>query len=222
MTVQTPDARPLQSGSVSAFANRRFCRSALGGLRSEKADRSGVRRLPVRRALNFLAITALPFIFVREVGLPGYAPGNAFSVKSAVEIAAIACMPLLMTRFGLRSSLTVTAALAVGAILFLESVQAFGQMLIGAVLEGLYCGLFSTLAIGWVQPLAPGRTAQATAVYWNATMTASVLAGPAAGLIAQETDFRAAILGGAGFALLALVIISVGGRHRAMPAAKAA
>ena len=171
-------------------------------------------------AAHFLTLTALPLFFVREVGLPGYAPGNAFSVKTAVEIIAIACTPLLIPRFGLRRSLTGTAVLAIGAILFLASVETYGQMLVGAALEGLYYGLFSTLAIGWVQSLAPDRPAQATAVYWNATMTTSVLAGPAAGLIAQGTDFRTAILAGAGVAALALAIIAVGGRHRAMQAAE--
>ncbi|WP_308915711.1 MFS transporter [Jannaschia sp. LMIT008] len=172
-------------------------------------------------AAHFLTFTALPLFFVREVGLPGYAPGNAFSVKTAVEIVAIACTPFLIARFGLRRSLTATAVLAVGAILFLASIQTYGQMLVGAAFEGLYYGLFSTLAIGWVQSLAPDRPAQAMAVYWNATMTTSVLAGPAAGLIAQAADFRTAILVGAGIATLALAVIAFGSRHRAMQAAEA-
>ncbi|MEM1237099.1 MAG: MFS transporter [Pseudomonadota bacterium] len=167
-------------------------------------------------AAHFLTFTALPLFFVREVGLPGYAPGNAFSVKTAVEIVAIACTPTLIARFGIRQSLTGTAVLAVGAILYLASVETYGQMIVGAALEGLYYGLFSTLAIGWVQSLAPERPAQATAVYWNATMTTSVLAGPAAGLIAQGYDFRSAVLAGAGLAAIALAIIAVGGRHRAI------
>ncbi len=167
-------------------------------------------------AAHSLTFTALPLFFVREVGLPGYAPGNAFSVKTAVEIFAIACTPILIARFGMRPSLTATAALAVGAILYLASVETYGQMIAGAALEGLYYGLFSTLAIGWVQSLAPDRPAQATAVYWNATMTTSVLAGPAAGLIAQGYGFRSAILAGAGIAALALAIIAMGSRHRAI------
>lgn len=169
-------------------------------------------------AAHFLTFTALRLFFVREVGLPGYAPGNAFSVKTAVEIVAIACTPILIARFGIRQSLTGTAVLAVGAILYLASVETYGQMIVGAALEGLYYGLFSTLAIGWVQSLAPDRPAQATAVYWNATMTTSVLAGPAAGLIAQGYDFRSAVLAGAGIAAIAFAVIAVGGRHRAIVA----
>ena len=172
-------------------------------------------------AAHFLTFTALPLFFVREVGLPGYAPGNAFSVKTAIELVAIASTPLLIARFGLRRSLTGTAVLAVGAILFLASVETYGQMLVGAALEGLYYGLFSTLAIGWVQSLAPDRPAQATAVYWNATMTTSVLAGPAVGLIAQGYDFRTAILVGVGVAALALIVIAIGSRHPAMRVAEA-
>ena len=159
---------------------------------------------------HFLTFTALPLFFVQEVGLPGYAPGNAFTVKTAVEIAAIASTPLLIARLGMRPALIGTAILAVGAILFLASVETYGQMLVGAALEGLYYGLFSTLAIGYVQSLAPDRPAQATAVYWNATMTTSVLAGPAAGLIAQGSDFRTVIFVGAGVAAVAVVVLAAG------------
>lgn len=171
-------------------------------------------------AAHFLTFTALPLFFVREVGLPGYAPGNAFTVKTAVEIVAIATTPFLIAYVGLRRSLLGTAVLAVVAILFLASVQSYSQMIAGAALEGLYYGLFSTLAIGWVQSLAPDRPAQATAVYWNATMVTSVLAGPAAGLIAQGTDFRSVILVGAGVAVLALGILAVGGLHPKIRAAE--
>ena len=170
---------------------------------------------------HFLTFTALPLFLVGEVGLPGHAPGHAFTVKTAVEVAAIATTPLLIARIGLRRSLLGTAALAVGAILFLASVRSYGQMLAGAALEGLYYGLFSTLAIGWVQSLAPDRPARATAVYWNATMVTSVLAGPAAGLIAQGTDFRTVILVGAGVAVLALTILVAGGLHPQMREAEA-
>ena len=159
---------------------------------------------------HFLTFTALPLFFVQEVGLPGYAPGNAFTVKTAVEIVAIASTPLLIARLGMRPALIGTAVLAVGAILFLASVETYGQMLAGAALEGLYYGLFSTLAIGYVQSLAPDRPAQATAVYWNATMTTSVLAGPAAGLIAQASDFRSVILVGAAVAATSVVVLTAG------------
>ena len=54
-------------------------------------------------------------------------------------------------------------------------------MLVGAALEGFYYGLFSTLAIGFVQSLALDRPARATATYWNATVVASVLAGAGGG-----------------------------------------
>ncbi len=170
---------------------------------------------------HFLTFTALPLFYVQEVGLPGYAPGNAFSVKTAIEIVAIASTPLLIARIGLRRSLLGTACLAVVAIAFLASVQSYGQMLLGAALEGLYYGLFSTLAISWIQSLAPDRPAQATAVYWNATMVTSVLAGPAAGLIAQASDFRTVILVGVGVAILALTILAIGGRHHRIREAEA-
>lgn len=172
-------------------------------------------------AAHFITFTALPLFFVREVGLPGYAPGNAFTIKTALEIAAIATTPFLIARFGLRRALIGTAALAVIAIFYLASVQTYAQMLVGAALEGVYYGLFSTLAIGWVQALVPDRPAQATAVYWNATMITSVVSGPAAGLIAQGADFRTAILVSAAVAMVAFAIIALSGRHPTIKAAEA-
>lgn len=162
---------------------------------------------------HFLTFTALPLFFVQEVGLPDYAPGNAFSVKTFVEVFAIFSTPVLIARFGLQFSLIATACMAVGAILFLATVQTYPQMILGAAIEGLYYGLFSTLGISFVQAFAKGRPAQATAAYWNALMVASVLGGPAAGLIAQAFDFRTVILFAAGVAAASVLFLALASRH---------
>ncbi|MGZ2257087.1 MFS transporter [Roseobacter sp. A03A-229] len=154
-----------------------------------------------------LTFSALPIFFVREVGLPGYAPGAAFSIKTFVELFAIFSTPFLIARFGLRTSLFGTALLAIVAILVLATVQSLPHMLIGAALEGFYFGLFSTLAISFVQSLSEDRPAYATAMYWNTMMITLVIAGPAAGLIAQVSDFQTVIFSASGFAIASAIIL---------------
>ncbi len=155
-----------------------------------------------------LTFTALPIFFVQEVGLPGYAPGFAFSLKTLVELFAIFSTPFLIARFGIRASLLGTAQLAVIATLVLATVGSIPHMLFGAALEGLYFGLFSTLAISYVQSLSGGRPAKATALYWNTMMVTLVVAGPVAGLIAQVADFQTVIFTGSAFAVASAVVLA--------------
>ncbi|MEM7461173.1 MAG: MFS transporter [Pseudomonadota bacterium] len=154
-----------------------------------------------------LTFTALPIFFVKEVGLPGYAPGVAFSLKTLIELFAIFSTPYLIARFGLRASLIGTAQLAIIATLVLATVGSIPHMLFGAALEGIYFGLFSTLAISYVQSLSKDRPANATALYWNTMMVTLVVAGPAAGLIAQVSDFQTVIFTGSAFAVASVVIL---------------
>ncbi|MEX0350582.1 MAG: MFS transporter [Paracoccaceae bacterium] len=161
-----------------------------------------------------LTFTALPLFYVQEVGLPGYAPGTAFSIKTLVEVFAIFSTPYLIARFGLRKSLLAVTLLAIVTIQILASVQSYPQMLAGAAMEGLYYGLYASLGISFVQSLAPNRPARATALYWNTLMVTGILAGPAAGLIAQAYDFRTVILVASGVACVAAIVLLIGSRSR--------
>nr|WP_234892257.1 MFS transporter [Agrobacterium vitis] len=140
-----------------------------------------------------LTFSALPLFYVREVGLPGYAPGTAFSMKTFVEVLAIFTTPMIISRFGLKGPLVAVALLATVTILLLSYVQTYPQMLAGAALEGLYYGLYASIGISFVQSFSGDRPAQATALYWNVLSVSGILAGPATGLIAQVYDFRAVI-----------------------------
>lgn len=160
-----------------------------------------------------LTFTALPLFYVQEVGLPGFAPGLAFSVKTFVEVIAIFTTPMVIARFGLRPALMATTLLAVVTILFLSSVQSFPHMLIGAALEGLYYGFYASLGISYVQSFAEDRPARATALYWNTLMVSGLLAGPAVGLIAQAYSFQLAIQLAALVAFISALVL-LGGRSQ--------
>ncbi|UWU24499.1 MFS transporter (plasmid) [Rhizobium sp. CB3060] len=160
-----------------------------------------------------LTFSTLPLFYVQEVGLPGYAPGTAFTVKTFVEVFAIFSTPLLMARFGIRKPLMATTLLAVVAIQVLASVQTFPQMVAGAAMEGLYYGLYASLGISFVQSYAEGRPARATAIYWNTLMISGVLAGPAVGIIAQAYGFRTVLHVASLVALFAAVVLLFGARQ---------
>ncbi len=156
-----------------------------------------------------LTFTALPLFYVQEVGLPTFAPGLHFSIKTFVEIFAILSTPFLIARFGLRRMLGASILLAVGAIQVLAQVTSLPQMMLGAAIEGLYYGFYASLSISFVQSFAKGRFAHATALYWNTLMVSGLLAGPMVGLIAQYVSFGAAIQLASLGAVLAIVVLIV-------------
>ena len=161
-----------------------------------------------------LTFSSLPLFYVQEVGLPGYAPGAAFSVKTFVEVLAIFATPMIIARFGMWKALLATTILAVLTIQVLASVQTFPQMVAGAAMEGLYYGFYASLGISYVQSFAPNRPARAAAIYWNTLMVSGLLAGPAVGFIAQAYDFQAVVRVASGVALCAGVVLMFGRQPR--------
>ncbi len=157
-----------------------------------------------------LTFSSLPLFFVQEVGLPGFAPGVAFSVKTLVEVVVIFTTPMIIARFGMRRALLATTLLAVVAIQVLASVQSLPQMLAGAALEGLYYGFFASLGISYVQSFARDRPARATAIYWNTVMVSGLLAGPTVGFIAQLYDFHTVVQLASIVALCAVAVLLAG------------
>ncbi len=157
-----------------------------------------------------LTFTALPLFYVQEVGLPGYAPGTAFTMKTLIEVFAIFTTPFLIVKFGLKRSLLATSILAVVTIQFIAFVQTYPQMLLGAAMEGLYYGLYASLGISYIQSLARGRSAGATALYWNTLIISGVLAGPAVGLIAQLYNFQTVIQLASMVALFSTLVLIAG------------
>ena len=143
---------------------------------------------------HMLCTSALPLFYVQEAGLPTYAPGLSFSIKTFVEIIAILSVPRLMRQWGARNVLMATCVLAVISFLVLAQVATLPGLAIGAALEGLYYGIFAGVGISFVQSFAGGRVARATSFYVNSLIVGGLIAGPSMGLIAQFYDFRSAIL----------------------------
>lgn len=154
-----------------------------------------------------VTFTSLPIFLVKEVGLPGFAPGVAFSIKALVEVGAIFATPHLINKFGIRRALMGTSLLAIATIQILSLVGTFPQMVFGAALEGLYYGFYASLGISYVQSFSEDRPARGTALYWNTLMVSLLLAGPTVGFIAQAYDFRTVLYVASGIAALAFLIL---------------
>ncbi|MGD1888895.1 MAG: MFS transporter [Cohaesibacteraceae bacterium] len=158
---------------------------------------------------HLLCSAALPLFYVQEAGLPSYAAGLSFSVKTAVEIVVILNVPRLMVLASARHLLMANSLLAIVAFGVLSMVDSMPVMVIGASLEGLYYGLFAGVSGSFVQSFAGDRMGRATSFYVNALFFGGLVAGPAVGLIAQFWDFRTSILLASVAALAALLILAV-------------
>lgn len=162
--------------------------------------------LSLAHSLTFMS---LPLFYVQEVGLPGFAPGVGFSVKTFVEVIAIFLTPMIIARFGMRSSLVAISLFAVLTIQILSAVQTFPQMLVDAAMEGLYYGFYASIGISYVQSFAKDRPARATAIYWNTLMISGLAAGPAVGIIAQAYNFQAVIQAASAVAFCAAIFLMI-------------
>jgi SET family sugar efflux transporter-like MFS transporter len=136
---------------------------------------------------------ALPLFYTQEVGLPDYAPGMAFSVKTATEIVVISTTPFLMRHFSKRNILLVTSFLALVSITALARVTSIQSLVFAQILEGAYYGLYASVSVSFVQSFARGRMGRANSLYVNTLMITGVIAGPIVGLIGQFFRFETGI-----------------------------
>ncbi len=155
-----------------------------------------------------MSMSALPLFYIREAGLPEYAPGLSLSVKTAVEIVAILLAPTIMARLGARNALRSAAVLAVIAFFILARVTTLPQMFLGAALEGLYYGMFAAIGLSFVQDFAKGRMARATSLYMNSLFLGGLLASPLMGLVAQFVSFGMAVQLSTIWAVIAFAVLS--------------
>ncbi|WP_420584187.1 MFS transporter [Ruegeria sp.] len=160
-------------------------------------------------AAHVLCSSALPLFYVREAGLPDFAPGLSFSIKTATEIVIILTTPVLLRRFAPLSGLILSGGIGLCAFIVLSQVTGLTGMAIGSALEGAYYGLFAGVSLTYVQSFANGRMARANALYVNSLFVGALIAGPSMGIIAQFTSFQTAILAACLPMLCALTVLLV-------------
>ena len=155
-----------------------------------------------------MSMSALPLFYIREAGLPAYAPGISLSIKTCVEIVAILLAPRIMAQLGARNALRTAALLAIAAFFILARVTTMPQLWLGAALEGLYYGLFAAVGLTYLQDFAKGRLARATSLYMNSLFLGGLIASPLMGLTAQFVSFGMAVQLSTIWAILAFAILS--------------
>ncbi|WP_051927386.1 MFS transporter [Ruegeria halocynthiae] len=165
-------------------------------------------------AAHVLCTSALPLFYVREAGLPAYAPGLSFSIKTGTEIVMILTTPALLRRLAPLSVLTLSGGLGLCAFLMLSQVTGVTAMVFGAALEGAYYGLFAGVSMTYVQNFANGRMARANALYVNSLFIGALVAGPSVGMIAQFASFQTAILAACLPMVCALIVLAATNRIR--------
>ncbi|MEM9792362.1 MAG: MFS transporter [Pseudomonadota bacterium] len=158
---------------------------------------------------HVMSMSALPLYFIREAGLPTFAPGLSLSIKTGVEIVAIISTPWIMARFGARNALRFAAALAVVTFAVLSEVTTVTGLVIGSALEGLYYGVFAAVGLIFVQDFAKDRLGAATSLYMNSLFLGGILAVPLMGMAAQFISFGKAIKLSAFWAICAFAILTV-------------
>ncbi|MFK8036514.1 MAG: MFS transporter [Hyphomicrobiales bacterium] len=158
---------------------------------------------------HVLCTSALPLFYIKEAGLPTYAPGFSLSIKTSVEIVGILSAPWLMNRFGAKPSLICAGGLAVVSFVILSQVSSIEHLVIGAALEGLYYGIFAGVGITFMQSFAGDKMASATSLYMNSLFLGGLISGASLGIIAQSFDFRTAILMASIGAISAIVVLLI-------------
>lgn len=155
-----------------------------------------------------MSTAALPLFYLREAGLPGYAPGLSLSVKTALEIVAILSTPAIIARLGVRNALRIAALLSICAFFVLSRVTTLPGLVFGAALEGAYYGTFAAVGMTYMQGFARGRYARATSLYMNSLFVGSLLASPLMGLTAQVASFGLAVQLATVWSVLAFAILT--------------
>ncbi|KLN61768.1 hypothetical protein WH96_05595 [Kiloniella spongiae] len=151
---------------------------------------------------HILTSAALPLYFTQEANLPTYAPGLAFTLKCLTEVAVILLIPYAMQKFSARTALYAATLIAMPTFYILSQVDSLPQLVLGAVLEGLYYGIFAGVSITFVQSFANGRLGRATSLYMNSLFLGGMMGNVSMGLIASAYSYQTAIQ-------LSLVIITI-------------
>jgi SET family sugar efflux transporter-like MFS transporter len=182
------------------------------------------RRPGIRRMGPLLAFTAmficvyagepikyayLPIYMNRQLNFAPALSGAIIGIQPLVELALMPVAVMVARRTGMMPLTIVGAALAVAAdICFATSGTAAG-LFAGQILMGGVWAIFMTLGIIIAQRLLPVAVATALAIFLSSPPLGSALGGLAGGLGVGAIDLPEVFLVPAGFALIAVIGLSL-------------
>lgn len=155
-------------------------------------------------AANVVFVSAMPLYFSTELGLMASSAGFALTVKCFVEVVVIYYCASLIKRVGERKGMLIAALL--GAVFFglIHEASTLSDVLVLAILDGLYYGIFAGISMTFVQNFAPDQPGVATSYYVSTLFVGGLIGNLLTGVIASVFDFQTTVL-------MACVFAFVGG-----------
>jgi len=160
-------------------------------------------------AANVVFVSAMPLYFSTELGLVASSAGFALSVKCLVEVVVIYFCAKLIRKVGERKGMLISAVL--GAIFFglIHEAGTLVDVLVLAVLDGAYYGIFAGISMTFVQNFAKDQPGIATGYYVSTLFVGGLLGNLLTGVVASAYDFRTTVLMACLFAAIGAVILLI-------------
>ncbi|MEU7872797.1 MFS transporter [Dactylosporangium sp. NPDC049140] len=137
---------------------------------------------------------ALPLYITRTLARQDHDVGLLASTGALAEIPAALALILLPARVPRQHVILLGMLLFVGYFTLVPAVSSLPLLLTAQVARGLAIAAVNALGITYMQDLLPESPGQATALFSNAFITASLISGLVAGATAQTFGYRAALL----------------------------
>lgn len=160
-------------------------------------------------AANVVFVSAMPLYFSTELGLMASSAGFALTVKCFVEVVVIYYCASLIKRVGERKGMLIAALL--GAVFFglIHEATTLSDVLVLAILDGLYYGIFAGISMTFVQNFAPDQPGVATSYYVSTLFVGGLIGNLLTGVIASMFDFQTTVLMACVFAFVGGVVLFV-------------
>ncbi|MEQ9348572.1 MAG: MFS transporter [Thalassospira sp.] len=158
-------------------------------------------------AANVVFVSAMPLYFSTEMGLIASSAGFALSVKCLIEVVAIYFCASLIKRVGERKGMLIASVLAAVFFGLIYHASSLEDVLLLAVLDGIYYGIFAGISMTFVQNFAPDQPGVATSYYVSTLFVGGLIGNLLTGVVASIFDFQTTVLLACGFALVGGVVL---------------
>lgn len=139
---------------------------------------------------NSLYLINMPLYIINELHLPDKLAGIMMGCAAGLEIPVMLIAGYYARRLGKRRLMLI--ALAGGLVFYLVMLQVHHRWLLVAaqLFNALYIGILAGIGMIYFQDLMPGQAGAATTLYANTTRAGWIIAGSAAGAIAEIWNYH--------------------------------
>ncbi|MDH6213081.1 MFS transporter [Streptomyces pseudovenezuelae] len=151
----------------------------------------------------------LPIYMIERLHFPSGVEGAIIGIQPLVELVLMPFAVLAARRIGMMRLMVVAAGFGVAANICFATTASAPGLFAGQILMGGVWGVFAALGIIMAQRLLPGAVATASAIFMSSTALSSALGGSVGGLGVAALGLPHVFLIPAGFALLAVIGLSL-------------